>query len=345
MELFEPPSILNIGFSSPKRSDKELEVFQRNVDNQGMKVSEMELLVRVAETGSMTRSASQLKVTPASVSATVARIEEAIGVRIFERTTRSIHVTDEGLTVLDGCREVVKHWQRTLEEVQGTKRELLGTVHLSAPTDTTYEFLSPVLVSIAEEHPKLQLVVHSSDTVQHIHRDAIDLAIRYGPMQDSSLQTRKLAECPGVLVASPSYLKENGAPLNPEDLDKHRILTLQLSSIAVRSWTLTKDGESQQIPIRSPLCGDGYLARQWAIAGMGIARKSLFDVIGDLESGRLCRVLPAYTCGSAVIRAVFPNRRYLPARVRIVDTAISEAFSAHASRCEAWLSQSNTAIA
>ena len=304
-----------------------------------MKTSEMELLIRVAESGSMTRSARQLNQTPASVSATVSRVEKAMGVRIFERNTRSIRVTSEGLAVLQGCRDVLHRWQQTLDEVEGAGKELMGTVRLSAPADTTYGLVAPVLASLSEKHPKMQIVMHSSDIVQHLHQDAIDMAIRYGAMEDSSLLARKLAQCHSVLVASPAYLSQRGKPTHPRDLDKHRLVTLQLSGIPETSWTLYREGTPVELSVVSPLCGDGYLARQWALAGLGIARKSLFDVVGDLESGRLCRVLPEYTSDSMAIHAVFPSHRYLPSRVRAVDQALARAFSEHVDRCDAWLAQ------
>ncbi|MEM8609771.1 MAG: LysR family transcriptional regulator [Myxococcota bacterium] len=296
----------------------------------------MELLIRVAETRSMTVAARQMHLTPAAVSATVGRVEEAMGVRLFERTTRAIHPTDEGSVVLEGCKEVVARWERTLEQVRGSQ-ELEGTVHLAAPADTTYQVLAPLVVAVSRANAKLRIVLHTSDVVHHLHQEAIDMAIRYGALQDSALSARKLAECPGVLVAAPSYLERWGVPRAPKDLSGHRCLTLQLSSAAVTSWALQRGHTSHEVPLRSPLCGDGYLARQWALEGMGIARKSLFDVIDDLEAGRLVRVLPDYTAGPIAIHAVFPSHRYLPMRVRALDAALAVEFAARADRCEAWL--------
>lgn len=301
-----------------------------------MKIQEMELLVRVVETGSMTLAAQQLHVTPAAVSAAVQRIESAIGVRLFERTTRSLHPTDEGLVVIEGCRDVVDLWRRTLDDARGHRSELEGTIHLAAPADTTYQILESVVVALCTDHPGLRVVLDTSDAVHHLHREAIDMAIRYGPLQDSTLSARKLAECPGILVAAPSYLAERGAPDAPQTLARHRCLTLQLSSVPMVSWQLHGKGEVHALALESPLCGDGYLVRRWAIAGMGIALKSLFDVIDDLEHGRLVQVLPDYTTGPFAIHAVFPSRRFLPARVRALDTAITTHFAARQARCDAW---------
>lgn len=321
-------------------SERCLHLFQREFDNRAVKIHEMELLVRVAETGSMTQAAQQLRVTPAAVSAAVQRIENEIGVRLFERTTRSLHPTDEGRVVIEGCRDVVDLWRRTLDDARGQRSELEGTIHVTAPADTTYQILESVVVALCAEHPRLRVVLDTSDAIQHLHRDAIDMAIRYGPLADSTLTARKLAECPGVLVAAPSYLAEWGAPDGPQALARHRCLTLHLAGVPMVSWHLQGEGEVYTLALESPLCGDGYLARRWAIAGMGIAFKSLFDVIDDLEDGRLVRVLPGYTCGQIAIHAVFPSRRFQTARVRALHAAISSNFAARADRCRAWLGAS-----
>ncbi len=296
----------------------------------------MELLVRVAQTGSMTLAAHQLHLTPAAVSAAVQRVENAIGVRVFERTTRSLHPTDEGRVVIEGCTEVVDLWQRTLDDARGHRTELEGTVHVSAPADTTYVLLESVTAELCTEHPRLAVVLHTGDAIQHLHRDAIDMAIRYGPLQDSTLSARKLAELPNVLVASPDYLKARGTPSEPHQLTEHRCLTLQLSSVPVLLWQLRGDGQVHDVDLASPLCGDGYLARRWAVSGMGIALKSLFDVIDDLEAGRLVRVLPQYVGESTAIHAVFPSRRFQRARVRALFGAIAPHFARRVARCEAW---------
>ena len=260
-----------------------------------MKLREMELLLRVAETGSMTVAAQQLRLTPAAVSAAVHRIEDMIGVRVFERTTRSLHPTDGGLVVIGGCQDIVDRWRRTLDDARGDRTELEGTVHLTAPADTTYQILEPIVAALCTEHPNLRVVLDTSDAVQHLHRSAIDMAIRYGPLPDSTLSARKLVEYPGVLVAAPSYLERKGTPEDPQALTEHRCLTLQLSSVPMVSWELQRGAEVHRLRLESPLCANGYLTRRWAIAGMGLAFKSLFDVIDDLEGGRLIHVLPEYT--------------------------------------------------
>ena len=294
--------------------------------------------MRVADAGSMTLAAGQLHLTPAAVSAAIQRVEKAVGVRVFERTTRSLHLTDEGRVVVDGCRDVVEAWQRTLDDARGHRSELEGTVHLSAPADTSYQLLASIMADLCAEHSRLRVVLHAGDGIQHLHRDAIDMAIRYGPLRDSTLTARKLAEPPVVLVAAPSYLAAHGVPTSPEQLAGHRCVTLQLSGVPVSQWQLHRQGNVDAVPLDSPLCGDGFTCRQWAIAGMGIARKSLFDVIDDLEQGTLMRVLPEYVGDAVAIHAVFPSRRFQRARVRALHAVVQSHFEQRVARCTAWLS-------
>ena len=228
------------------------------------------------------------------------------------------------------------------EAVREQRTGVAGIIRVSAPADTTYQVLESVVVAVCAEHPALRVILDTSDAVKHLHGDAIDMAIRYGSLSDSTLTARKLAECPAILVASPAYLAKEGTPERPEDLSDHRCLTLQLSGEPTARWQLLGRGERHELTLDSALCGDGYLARRWAVAGMGIARKSLFDVIDDLEEGRLVHVLPEYGSEPMPIHAVFPSRRFLPARVRALDAAITTAFASRAERCRAWMNVDRT---
>ncbi|MEO0606011.1 MAG: LysR family transcriptional regulator [Myxococcota bacterium] len=299
-----------------------------------MRLRDMELVVRVAETGSMTQAARQLHVTPAAVSGALQRVEEELGIRVFERTTRSIHPTDEGQLVIDGCREMVERWQQIVDAARTGHADLSGTVNLAAPSDTCYGVVGDVVAELSQVHPELRFVLDISDAIQPLHRDAIDLAIRYGALADSTLAARKLTELPTILVAAPAYLRHAGAPEEQGELDEHCLLTLHTASRPTREWTLgPSDDALQTLSVASPLCGDGYMVRQWARDGRGIALKSPLDVIDDLESGRLVRVLPALRGPLQPIHVVFPSRRVQPARVRIVDAAITARIQQRAERC------------
>lgn len=302
-----------------------------------MRLEDMRLLLRVAETGSMSLAARQMRLTPAAVSASLRRLERELGTRIFERSTRSLRATDEGMVILDGCRAVTQRWQQTLEDIQGEGDELRGSVRVSAPGDTAYQIMAPAIIELASRYPELQIVLHCADTLHHLQRDAIDMAIRYGKMQDSSLTARKVSERPGLLVASPTYLSKHPELKEPSDLHEHQTITLQLGERMLDTWTLVHKQDTQRVKLHRPLCADGHLARQWALEGRGIAFKSLFDIIEDLERGTLIQVLPQYFTPKIPIHTVFPSNKHVPVRVRAVEETLRQRFRERDARCDAWL--------
>jgi len=304
-----------------------------------MKIRDMELLIRVAEAGSMTQAAGQLDLTPAAVSAAVQRIERTIGLRMFERTTRTLRATDEGLVILEGCEDAVRRWQRALDEAHGRSAVLEGTLRIAAPADTTHLVVSDTVARFAGLHPGVRVIVRPTDVLQNVLEDALDVSVRYGALSDSTLVARKLAQSPRVLVASPTYIERCGAPQTLDELANHRLLTLQLGNSPERVWPLqASGGELTSLSVESPLCGDGLLVRRWAVAGHGITFKGLIDVIDDLESGRLVRVLPSFDGPMSPIHAVLPSRTYISTRVRVLVELLAEAFSEREARCDAWLS-------
>lgn len=302
-----------------------------------MRLRDMQLVVRVADTGSMTRAAKQLHLTSAAVSGGIQRVEADLGLRLFERTTRSLSPTEEGLVVIEGCREMLARWQQVVDDATGQLGDVGGSVQLSVPADTTYGLVGDIVAEVTQQHPGLRVELDASDIVQHLHREALDVAIRYGPLPDSSLSARKLVLAPNLLVASPRYLEVHGAPTSLDELAQHRLLTLRLSESPQDVWRFVRPDEVVEVPVQSPLCGDGHLVRRWAVAGRGIAFKSLFDVIDDLERGDLVQVLPDELGETMAIHAIFPSRRRQPARVRIVVDAIAEHFTRRGERCATWL--------
>lgn len=302
-----------------------------------MRLEDMQLLLRIAETGSMTLAARQMHLTPAAVSASLRRLEQELDTRIFERSTRALRPTDEGLIVLAGARDVLGRWQETLEEIQGESAQLTGTVHISAPGDTAYQIVAPAIIELAKQYPKLQVVMHCADSLHHLQRDAIDMAIRYGKLQDSSLTARKVSHRPCILVASPSYFAKHPRPISPQDLLEHQTITLQLGEKMLDTWVLTHKQKKHRVTLHQPLCADGHLARQWALQGRGIAFKSLFDVIDDLEQGTLVNALPGFFGPDAPIHTVFPSRQHVPTRVRAVEKFLRQHFVARDARCDSWL--------
>ena len=272
-----------------------------------MKIREMELLVRVADTGSMTVAAAQLGLTAAAVSAAVKRAEAALGVRLFERTTRALHLTEEGHRGVRGCAEVVDRWERVVDDARGRTTALQGTVHLSAPADTTHGVLAPLVAELTRAHGSLRVLFDTSDVGRGRHSDAIDLAIRYGPLADSSLKARRLVSLPTLCVAAPAYLAEAGTPERPEDLGEHRCLTLQRGHMTHDTWTLTGPSGTSTVEI------EGCSRAMASSCGAGPSRASASPSRASSTSSTTSRVGPSCRCSPGPRAATFPFTRSSPA--------------------------------
>jgi len=284
----------------------------------------------------MTRAARQLELTPAAVSAIVQRAESTLQLRLFERTTRSLRLTREGEVLVEGCAETMRRWRQALDEARGDDAALDGVLRVAAPTDTSALVVGPAIAAFCAAHPAVTVIAHATDSLQDVLADALDVTVRYGALRDSTLVARRLAEAPRVLVAAPSYLASHGVPASVDALREHRLLMLQLRNAPEHTWSLYLRGAAlQPLTIDASMCGDGLQVRRWAVDGHGVAFKSLFDVVDDLEAGRLVRVLPEVDGGVAALHAVLPSRRFVPARVRRFVDLLAERFAERAARCEA----------
>jgi len=290
-----------------------------------LQLSQLQLFIRLADAGSLSAAARQLDMTPAAASASLKRLETSLAVRLVERSTRSMRLTPEGellrehaqraLGVLDDARSLL-----------GAQREALaGEVHLAAPLDLGRSVLSPMLEPLLSRHPRLRVVMHLSDSMHDLTRERVDLAVRYGVLQDSSLVARPLATTRRLAVASPAYLERHGVPRHPHDLDAHNCLALNLRSRPEVRWTFHRAGESLTVRVHgNRVADDGGLVREWAVAGLGIAFKARLDVLADLAAGRLVEVMPDWSSDTFPLQAILPTHRHLPLRVRgVLDELVA----------------------
>ncbi|GAP36475.1 LysR family transcriptional regulator [Piscinibacter sakaiensis] len=291
-------------------------------------LSQLALFVRLAEAGSLTAAAREQGLTPAAASASLQRLEVVYGQRLVERSTRSMRLTAEG----ELLREHAARALAELDELRGRlgqrQARLEGEVHLAVPSDLGREVLSPMLDAFCARHPALRLVWHLSDGYHDLRRERVDLALRYGPLPDSTLVARRLAVGERVPVASPAYLARCGTPRTPQDLAQHNALTMFLGGRPQQHWTLLRDGQPVQVRVNgNRRADDGGLVRQWAVQGLGIALKSMLDVAADLRAGRLVRLLPDWAGERIALQAVLPAAP-APLRVRRLVDALAEGFAA-----------------
>jgi DNA-binding transcriptional LysR family regulator len=291
-------------------------------------LSQLELFVRIADAGSLSAAARQLQLTPAAASAALKRLESAFGVRLVERSTRSMRLTAEGELLRDHARRALGDIDDARALLGAGRETLSGDIHLAAPSDLGRGALSAMLDRFIEQHPGVRLTLYVSDTLQDLVRERIDLAVRYGELPDSSLVARRLHVTRRVVVASPDYIARHGAPQQPAELTRHNCIALYRSGRPHLAWRFERGGVDTIVRVQgNRLAYDGALVRQWVLQGLGIATKARLDVADDLRAGRLVELLTDWRGEDFPLHAMLPAGRHMPLRVRRLLDFLGERFA------------------
>lgn len=285
---------------------------------------DLEIFARVVAAGSMSAAGRELGISPAVVSKRLRRLEDKLGARLLQRTTRQIALTDAG----QGFYERVVAVLAGLEEAEAfvSRRSALarGTLKVSAPTSFGRMHVAPHLGPFMRSNPDLSINLVLSDNFVDIVGDGYDLAIRIAELADSSLVARKLAPVRRFLVAAPRYLADHGRPETFEDLEGHVCIATHNNE----PWRI--NGPQGPVVYRpeGPLhTNSSEVVREAVLAGLGIALRSTWDIGPELATGELVRVLPDYQAPDAVgVYAVYPSRRFLPAKVRLFIDYLAELY-------------------
>ena len=287
---------------------------------------EMAVFSRVVAAGSLSAAARELGLSPALISRRLAGLEARLGVRLINRTTRSLRLTDEGAGYYDTCTRVLAEIEEADAAVSAGRVEPQGAIKVAMPASFGHQHVAPLIPEFASRYPQVRLALSLSDRNVNVIDEGFDLAIRIAHLEDSSLAARRLAPNRRVVCASPAYLERHGTPLTPQDLAQHNCLT---ANDFVMSWDYKEPGGrpgSVRVSGRYA-CDNWEVLREWALAGMGVALKSTWDVHRHLEDGSLVSVCPGYTFGSDVaIYAVYPHRRFLPAKTRVFIEFLAASF-------------------
>ncbi|MFA7504040.1 MAG: LysR family transcriptional regulator [Burkholderiaceae bacterium] len=272
----------------------------------------------VATRGSLSAAARAEGISPAVVSRRLDALEERLGVKLVARTTRRVTLTFEGSAFLEDCQRILRemHDAETSVMLGGVKAS--GHLRITAPAGFGRQHVAPLVPSFVAEHPEVSITLLLSDRITDIVNEGIDLAIRIGTLEDSNLVAVKLADNSRAVVASPAYLERHGTPMHPDELAEHRCLMLGPEANQSRGWQFIVDGEPCAVRGNGPFeCNDGAVLHDWALAGEGLAWRSLWEIGDDLREGRLVTVLDAFATPGTAIHAVFAERRRLPLRVRM----------------------------
>ncbi|WP_318365710.1 LysR family transcriptional regulator [Enterobacter sp.] len=295
-----------------------------------IRLEDVTLFVRAAALGSFSSAAREADLLPGQVSAAVHRLERDLDKRLFVRSTRSLRLTAEGEKYLPFAQELLAVMQAGAESLHSSDDELQGELKIAVPSDIGRNVLLPLITRFCEQHPKITLRLSLSDQISDIFRDPVDVAIRYGVLDNSSYVALPLAEKNRrVLAASPDYLAQHGRPATLGDITHHHCLLFTMNSHVYDKWTFQENGLRRQLTVKSRmLCDDADVARRWAIAGMGIVYKSWIDISADVEAGRLEVLLPQFTGEAAPLNLICPHRKQFSPAIRQLYGLLREQLSA-----------------
>jgi DNA-binding transcriptional LysR family regulator len=292
----------------------------------GDSLYEMSVFARVVAEGSLSAAARDLGVSTAVVSRRLAALEARLGVRLINRTTRRLALTDEGASYHEACARILAEVADADAAAAAQRVEPQGLLKVALPASFGHKHIAPLVPPFAARYPKVELAFSLSDRTVDVIAEGYDLAIRIGELEDSSLAARKLAPNRRVVCASPQYLEQHPAPRVPADLQKHNCLT---TTDLQMNWEFKgPDGKRGVVRVAGHYACDNWeVLREWAMAGLGVALKSTWDVRRQLEDGSLVPLLPGYDFGTDVsIYAVYPHRRHLPAKTRVFIDYLAESF-------------------
>jgi DNA-binding transcriptional LysR family regulator len=287
------------------------------VQGQSNRLAEMEVFVAAAERGGFTAAARALSMTPSGVSKLIARLETRLGARLFNRSTRKLQLTSEGAAFFDRCKTILAQIEEA-ERCAGADEAPVGLVRVSVNVPVGTHLLLPCIQPFLARYPEVALDIALTDRVVDLLDERTDVAVRSGPLPDSSLRARKLGTTRMMIVASPEYLSRRGEPQVPKDLSGHARLGFSYAR-AVKGWPLRVDGKIVSVPVDGPVqISDGEALRRLVLEGVGMARLAHFQVRDDIEAGLLVPVLEPYTAhDSEDIHAVFVgDGGPVPRRVR-----------------------------
>ena len=277
-----------------------------------LRLDDLQVFVRTADRGSLSACARELGISPALASAAVKRLEGELGLRLFVRTTRSLSLTAEGTQYIEPAREALRLLRAGGDALAAGKDSFGGTLKIAMPSDLGRNLLLGWLDAFQRRHPKLHYQLSVSDRLADMVRQQVDVAIRYGEQDDSSLVAMPIASANDrVLVASPAYLREHGPVLSLDDLQRHNCLRFALEDGLHDRWTFYRLPQREQVSVQvsgNRSADDAELVRRWAVAGLGVAYKSRLDLHEDLAAGRLQALLPEVAGEAAPLHLVCMHR-------------------------------------
>ncbi len=299
------------------------------------KFSDMEMFASIVKHQGLAAAGRDLGLSPASMTARLQALEERYGVKLLNRSTRHVSLTDSGELYYKACLDILDNVNEVENIIQSGVKEVKGALRVSAPKDIGKQYIVPILNEFSERYPDVIPYLYLNDHLTNVNESGMDIVIRYGEMADSNLISRRLASSRRVLCASPEYLAKRGTPITPQDLVGHDCLVMLRHNEELKTWHFRENDQRKSITVTPKrFSDDGEVIRRWALEGAGIALKSLLDVQADINHRRLVTVLNGYmknfnastTVSSADLNVVYLSKKYQPKRIRLFLDFLFEQF-------------------
>jgi len=291
----------------------------------------METFAAVVEEGSFTAAAEKLGLSKSFISKRISRLEAELGTGLLYRTTRKLSLSDEGSRFYQHCRLIIKQAENAKAEVIESQSKPQGKIRITLPQSLVISSVGEALLKFQQLYPTIELDIIVSGRIENLVEKSIDIALRVGHLEDSTLKSRRLTGCVFQVVASQDYIEKYGQPLHPEDLINHNCLRYTGSKVG-SSWPFSlANGETITVNVHGNLSStDGNFIVKAALNGMGIGFGPDFLYEKYIKTGALQLLIPKYYCEKTAVSALYPLNHNLSRRVRLLIDFLSEQLSTYA---------------
>lgn len=292
-----------------------------------MNLNDVRLFLRVVETNSFTAAAETLGIQKSTISRRIGQLEDELGVRLLQRTTRKLKLTNEGQELFERCRPLIDELEQLPDLVSANHSEPKGRLRITMPPEMGIFLMNDLIADFMQRYPKVQLELELSTRVVDLIEEGVDLALRVGQLNDSSLIARKVASITSGIYASPEYLKANGTPKTPADLVHHSSLGRMSNN---ETWHFTNWQNGSPVTITPRLKANNLsFMLDMALKGLGIARLPRAFCRAEVEKGMLTQILSEYELPGTEVHALYPSRRHLNPKVRLFIDHLLDTLEGH----------------
>jgi LysR family transcriptional regulator for bpeEF and oprC len=290
------------------------------------KFNDINIFVRSAQSKSFSVAAQQLKMSPSAVSKAIMRLEESLGIRLMNRTTRKITLTDDGASFYERCRHILDELEEAELEVKRSRSTPTGTLRIDLTTELGQLHIIPALPQFIDRYPDLKLNISLSNRIADVIEEGIDAVVRIGTGPDRSLIMHGVGMARFIVCATPNYLRRYGIPKTLEDLKHHNCISFVSPWTGrVFDWQFQQDGQKIRLPVEGNLClNNGESILDIALAGVGLVQVYNYIAGEAIARGKLIPVLEKYVAPGSSISVIYPQKRHLSAKIRAFVDFMSE---------------------